>query len=125
MSAEQYRQYLDMMNQWLIICEEGRHADKYFKNRNIKRIGIYGMSVYGRALVRDLRKTEIRIIFGLDRKEMRPYLGVEILKPENMPEKPDIIVNTVLHEQEGISGWLKDRYDIDTVSLEEVVFKSY
>lgn len=48
MIIQQYQQYLDMMNQWLIICEEGRHVDKYFKERDYKNIAVYGMAVYGR-----------------------------------------------------------------------------
>lgn len=125
MLIQQYQQYLDIMNQWLIICEEGRHVDKYFKDRGYKNIAIYGMSVYGRALVRDLRKTDINILYGLDQQVMKPYLNVKVLHPEDISKKPDVIVNTVLREHEGISKWLKSLYDVGIVSLEEVVFESY
>ncbi len=125
MIIQQYQQYLDMMNQWLIICEEGRHLDKYFKERDYKNIAVYGMAVYGRALVRDLQKTDIHILYGIDRQVMKPYLNVNVCQPENIQEKPDVIVNTVLQEHEAISRWLKGLYNIETVSLEEVVFESY
>ena len=56
---------------------------------------------------------------------MKPYLNVNVCQPENIQEKPDVIVNTVLQEHEAISRWLKGLYNIETVSLEEVVFESY
>ena len=33
MQVEQYRQYLDMMNQWLILQQEGKNIGEYLKKK--------------------------------------------------------------------------------------------
>ena len=125
MQAEQYRQYLDMMNQWLIIKQEGKSIERYLKRNGYSTIAIYGMAVYGRHVVRELNGGDIKIAYGIDRKKMNPFKGITILIP--MEELPvvDVIINTVIHEHAAIEKDLSKITECPIVSLEDVVYESY
>lgn len=79
MRIEQYRQYLDMMNQWLILKQEGKSIGEYLKKSQYSSVAIYGMAIYGRHTIRELEDTDITIAYGIDMKKMKPYKGIEVL----------------------------------------------
>lgn len=121
----QYTQYLDMMNQWLILKQEGKSIAGYLNRKQYQSIAVYGMSIYGRHVIRELRGTDIEIKYGIDRKVMKPYEGICVLQPLCQLPPVDIVICTVLHDLEGIRKALADLIDSPVVSLEEVVFESY
>ena len=59
---------IKMFNQWLIIKQEGKSVDAYFKENNYKKIAIYGMGYAGRRLLDDLKGTGIEVVYTVDRK---------------------------------------------------------
>lgn len=125
MQVQQYRQYLDMMNQWLILKQEGKGIERYFEKNNYYLVAVYGMAIYGRHVIRELKKTEISVAYGIDRKKMNPYEMVEIIQPTGTLPLADAVVNTVIYEHEAIKSLLAELTDIPVISLEEVVYGSY
>ena len=125
MHVGQYRQYLDMMNQWLIIKQEGKSIEHYLKRNGYGTIAIYGMAVYGRHVVRELYGGDIKIAYGIDRKKMSPYKGITIVSPMGELPTVDLIINTVIHEHAAIEKDLSKIIDCQIVSLEDVVYESY
>lgn len=125
MHIEQYRQYLDMMNQWLILKQEGKNIAGYLKKRGYSSIAIYGMAIYGRHLIRELSGTDITIAYGIDLKKMKPYEGIEVLQPIGELPSADVIINTVLHDHMGIAAALAKLTSVSVISLEDVIFGSY
>ena len=125
MSIDQYRQYLDMMNQWLILKQEGKNIAKYLRKKGYSSVAIYGMAIYGRHVVRELTGTDITIAYGIDWKKMKPYEGVEVLQPNDKLPFADVIINTVIHENAGIAVALAKLTKVPMISLEEVIFESY
>lgn len=125
MSIERYRQYLDMMNQWLILKQEGKNIGEYLKKKGYSSVAIYGMAIYGRHVVRELSTTDITIAYGIDQKKMKPYGGIEVLQPIGKLPPADIIINTVIHENASIAAALTKLTDVPMISLEDVIFESY
>lgn len=119
------KRYLDMMNQWFILKQEGKSIDRYLKKKGYCKVAIYGMAIYGRHVVRELRNKDIVIAYGIDRKKMEPYYGIEVVNPTGRLPDADVIINTVLHDQNSVIAALKQITDIPVVSLEDVVFESY
>lgn len=117
--------YLEMMNQWLILKQEGKSIARYLERNGFRSVAVYGMGIYGRHAVRDLQGTGVSVVYGLDRKKMKPYLGVEILQPTGELPQADVIINSVLHDHMDIKAALSQVTDIPVVSLEDVVFGSY
>ena len=117
--------YLNMMNQWLILKQEGKSIARYLERNGFSSVAVYGMAIYGRHVVRDLRGTGITVVYGLDQKKMKPYLGVEILQPTETLPQADVIINSVLPDHVNVKVSLSQITDIPVISLEEVVFGSY
>lgn len=125
MQIEQYRQYLDMMNQWLIIKQEGKGIDRYLKRMGYCTVAIYGMAIYGRHVIRELNGGDIKIAYGIDRKKMSPFNGIEILYPIGELPTVDVIINTVIYEHTAIKKDLAKIIDCPVVRLDDVVYESY
>lgn len=115
-------QYLNMMNQWLILKQNHMSFERFFLDRQIHTIGIYGMGIYGRHLVRELKESKrCKVIIGLDRKQLSPYLGVEVIHPDQKFEIPDAIVDTVICDKKH-KNELKMKYGVKIFDLEELIF---
>lgn len=125
MRIEDYERYLNMMNQWLILAQEGKSLERFIMRQGWQRIAIYGMSIYGRHTIRDLKKTDCTVVCGIDRKRMSPYEGVEILEPTDQLPQIDVVINAVLHRHQEVERDLQKVISCPVVSLEDVVFGSY
>lgn len=117
--------YLNMMNQWLILKQEGKSIDRYIKKHGYSTVAVYGMAVYGRHVIRELQNTDIKIVCGIDRKKMETYKNIEILLPAEGLPPADVIINTVIHDHIGIKDHLAQLTVSPVVSLEDVIFESY
>ena len=117
--------YLYMMNQWLILKQEGKSIARYLERNSFSSVAVYGMAIYGRHVVRDLQGTAITVAYGIDQKKMKPYLGVEIMQPTGALPQADVIINSVIRDHMNIKAALSQITDIPVISLEEVVFGSY
>lgn len=117
--------YLNMMNQWLILKQEGKGIDRYLKKRGCNTVAVYGMAIYGRHVIRELQESDIKIVYGIDRRVMEAYKNIEVIQPaEGMP-LVDIIINTALCDHTNIKANLAQLTSSPIVSLEDVIFESY
>ncbi len=119
------QRYLNMMNQWLILKQEGKSISSYLRKQGYKTAAIYGMAIYGRHVVRELQSSEIEVLYGIDRKKLKPYKNIEILQPEKKLPYVDIIINTVLHDCVNIKAELAKITDSPVSDLEDIIFESY
>jgi hypothetical protein len=114
------QQYLDMMNQWLILRDNGISLSVYFSANSWKTMGIYG-----RHIIREFRDNEeYKVVYGIDRKRMPPYRNVPIYQPDEVSEPADVIVNTIIYDK-AIQQELYEKYGTAVVSLEEIIFRCY
>lgn len=125
MSIEDYGKYLSMMNQWLILKQEGKNIDRFIKAHGWREIAVYGMAIYGRHVIRELKESDCRVVYAIDRKKLVEYEGVKILQPVELLPEVDVVINSVIHEHDNIAGELRNVVSCPVVSLETVVFESY
>ena len=117
--------YLNMMNQWLILKQEGKGIDRYLKKHGCSTVAVYGMAIYGRHVIRELQESDVKIMYGIDRREMDAYKNVKVIQPaEGMPPV-DLIINTALNDHANIKTNLAQLTSSPVVSLEDVIFESY
>lgn len=117
--------YLNMMNQWLILKQEGKSIDGYLKKCGYNVVAVYGMAVYGRHVIRELQGSDIKILYGIDRKKVESYKQIKVIQPtEGMPPV-DAIINSVLRDHINIKSYLAQICDSPVVSLEDIIFESY
>lgn len=116
--------YLDMMNQWLILIHNGIRLESYFKNRNISNIAVYGMGIYGRHFIREMMSSDVcNVLCGLDRKKINDFKGVPIIQPDvAIDSRVEIIVNTVIYDKV-LGKNLERNFGIKVVSLDDIIFE--
>lgn len=119
------QQYLNMMNQWFILNQRQMSIEKYLKSKNFYVIAIYGAGLYGRHVMRDLEKTDIKVLYAIDQKKIPPFEGIEIMQLENNMPKVDVIINSVILDHKAIEQQLKKYYQCPILSLEDIIFESY
>lgn len=111
-----------MMNQWVKIKQDGIDISKYFEQKNYKRIAIYGMSYVGQTLLKELEKTEIKVVYGIDRNVDNIYTNIDIFSLEEPLEKVDAIVVTAITFFDEIEKELHRKMDCPIISLEDILF---
>lgn len=119
------KKYLDMMNQWLILKQEGKSIGNYLEQQGYHTVAVYGMAIYGRHIIRELQGTSIAIAYGIDSKKMNAYRGIEILQPVGELPYAEVIINSVIHDHTNIKNTLENITDIPVLCLEDIIFDSY
>lgn len=121
----QMQQYLDMMNQWLILKQQGKSIAFFLIEQGLNTAAVYGMGIYGRHVVRELKGTDCIVKCGIDRKEMDDYMGLRIVRPKEKLPEVDVVINAVIHEHSLIVQNLQQFLSCPVISLEDVIYGSY
>lgn len=119
------KQYLDMVNQWLILKQEGKGLETCLRKMGYGSIAVYGMGLYGRHVIRELQTGNVSVAYGIDRRELTPYKGITIYQPMKQLPHADVIVNTIIYDHVNVQKTLAEITDISVISLEDIVFESY
>lgn len=123
-SDDATHRYLNMMNQWFILKQRNINLTQFLTEQKYKVIAVYGMGVYGHHLVRELRETEVKVLYAIDAKKMEPYFEIPIYQLDKLPEKVDAVINTIFYDP-SVELKLKMKLHCPIVSLEYVIFESY
>lgn len=135
MKQSDMQQYLDLMNQWLILKHRNIKLDSYLYQHGWQNIAIYGMGIYGRHLARELAGSALcGVVCGIDQKKMEPYENIPVYQPGRIPDtaigQVQVIVNTVVHDK-SVMQMLADMWQqqhpsgVYVLDLETLVFDSY
>lgn len=118
---EKFANYYFLMHFWMKNIEDGKCLDTFFDNRGYKRIAVYGMGFLGMHLIEQL-SDRIKLIYTVDQGIVR-YNGESfpISEFKDAASLADVIVVTPVTDYEYIKKMIMDNFDIDIVSLEEVV----
>ncbi|MGB8454200.1 MAG: hypothetical protein WCD89_17950 [Anaerocolumna sp.] len=120
--TDKFRDYYNLVNQWLVLKNEGKRLDKYFINHGYKSIAIYGMGELGNRLYEELKDSEIKIKYAIDKNAESTYSELEVIGLEEDMEEVDVIVVTATFAFEDIEEELKGKVNYQMISLEDVVY---
>lgn len=109
---------------WLEERDKGKTLDTYFEERNIHQIAIYGMAELGKLLYKELKGTNIKVVYGIDRKPEQKNIEIPVVKPSELKEGIDAIVVTPVYCFAEIFDLLKKKLDDSTViiGLDEIIY---
>ena len=110
-----------MMNQWVRIKQEGKNLSDYFVKNQYQKIAIYGMGYAGETLLAELKDSDIKVAYGIDRNADRILLDIDILTLENSLPEADVIVVTAITYFDEIEKDLAKKTNIKVISLEDVL----
>lgn len=121
--SDKHLALFQMMNQWVRVKQEGKNLSQYFESNSYKNIAIYGMSYAGESLVEELKNTEIRVKYGIDKNADRIYSEIDIVTIEDSLEEVDVIVVTAITFFDEIVEKLEKKIDCPIISLEDILYE--
>lgn len=121
--VDKFKSYYNMLNQWLILKQEGKSLASYFSDNSYNTIAIYGMGEMGNRLYDELKDTSVQVKYAIDKDAASTYSELEVLDPEDdFPEVDAVIISAVFAFDE-IEENLADKFTCPIISLEDVVYE--
>ena len=108
--VEKFKNYYNMLNQWLVLKQEGKNLSSFFESNEYKTIAIYGMGEMGNRLYDELKNTNIEIKYAIDKNADSTYTELEVIDPEDSYEDVDVIVVTATFAFEDIESKVSEYY---------------
>lgn len=125
--GKRYKAYYELTNQWIMNKNKNKDIAKYFVENNIKTIAIYGMGTLCELFFEDIKKTDIKVSYFIDKNVDELYYGLDNISVIGIDdirnqENVDAIIITPIFDYESI---LQDLQDIDTriISLEDIIYE--
>ena len=92
-------------------------------NQNIHKIAIYGCGAFSRHLIAELNKTNIEVLYMVDKREMESFENIKVVSPDNIADDVDLIIVTPFLEYTEISTNEKKHTNIPCMSLYELIYR--
>lgn len=112
-----------MMNQWVKIKQEGKNLSSYFKEAGYHEIAIYGMSYAGETLIEELKNSDVKIKYGIDKNADKIYAEFDVVSPDDALIEVDAIVVTSITFFDEIEENLREKIDCPIISLEDILYE--
>lgn len=120
---DKFKRYYNMLNQWLILKQEGQSLEKYFTDNGYKTLAIYGMGEMGNRLYEELKNTSIEIKYAIDKNASGKYADIDVKDLEDELEVVDVVVVSAIFVYGEIVEELGSVIDFPIISLEDVVYE--
>lgn len=110
-----------MMNQWVKVKQAGKNLSSWFEREGYQEIAIYGMHYAGETLVEELRDSNVKVKYGIDKNAGRIYADFDTVTPDTPLDKVDVIVVTPIAFFDEIEQMLSEKVDCPIISLEDII----
>ena len=117
---EKNRIYWEILNQWLCLKENKVDFSEYFFKRNIKKIAIYGMGIFGKHLYEELRGGNIEVVYGIDQQGNSICRELQIYAVEDNLPRVDAVVISVIYSYDEMVENIK-KHNMDILLLKDII----
>lgn len=121
--VDKFKGYYNLLNQWLVLKNEGKKLDKYFVDAEYKTIAIYGMGELGNRLYEELRNSGVEVKYAIDKNAESTYSELDVFSLEEDLEEVDAVVVTATFDFDKIEEELANVLSYPIISLEDVIFE--
>ena len=122
--VDKFKSYYNMLDQWLILKQEGKNLENYFIDNNYQTIAIYGMGEMGNRLYEELKNSTIKVMYAIDKEAASAYADIDVFEPNDDLAPVDVIVVSAIFAFDEINETLSEIVDYPIISLEDVVYES-
>lgn len=112
---------IQMLDQFLTIKQSGLCLECYFKENGFKSVAIYGMGYLGKRLFDELKNTEIKVTYAIDKKISNIDCDVEVLTLDKTLPSVDVVIVTPVFYFLEIEKELDSYVNCPIISLEDVL----
>lgn len=108
---------------WLFELYNGKSISSYFEEKKIRSVAIYGVGILGRILILALQKTDVQIIYLIDRREFTEINNIPVIKTnDSRINEVDAIIVTPIYEFENIKTISLKDIKCKIISLEDIIY---
>jgi len=120
--TEKFKKMFFIQNDWFLACGRGQTIAGYLRERQVKQAAIYGYGYLGKALLQNLEKSEIRIIYVIDKNADYLNASVPLYTLQDTLDKTDAVIVTLVSEnRETIAAQLREKLESEIYWLEDIV----
>lgn len=119
--ANKNRSLFLLMDQWVKIKQEGKRLENFFGRNNFKKIAIYGMSNVGKRLIKELKDSEIKIAYGIDKNAENICSEIKLVTINEELENVDAVVITLVNDFEDVREILLKKLRCPIIVIEDIV----
>lgn len=112
-----------MMNQWVKVRQEGKCLSEFFERNHYQEIAVYGMSYAGETLIDELKGSQVRVKYGIDKKAGRINNGLDMVTVEDDLQEVDAVVVTAVTFFDEIAEKLREKMHCPILSLEDILYE--
>ncbi len=120
--VNKFRSYYNVLNQWMMLKNNGVPLKQYFEDNGYQSLAIYGMGEIGNRLYEELKDTDIKVEYAIDQSAGSAFAALTVYGLEDELQPVDVIVVTAVFAFDEIEDELCGKTDIPVISLEEIVF---
>ncbi len=119
-----YISYYYIIREWMVNKQNGKTIEKYLEKNNISNIAIYGMGTLGKMLYDDIKNTNIKISYIVDKVSEKNWGEIPMINLKDIKNYPivDAIIITPIYDYVHIIQEM-EKYKIDflKISLEQLI----
>lgn len=118
---DKFKKYYKLLNQWMILKNNGNSLKSNLEKYGYKTIAIYGMGEIGNRLYEDLKNTGVNVLYAIDKEAGSKYSEIEVVTTEDILKEVDAIIVTPVFDFNKIEEELSDKTSIKIISLEDIL----
>lgn len=121
--ASKHLELFLLMNQWVKVKQRKKSIADYLEKKGYNRIAIYGMSYVGDTLAEELRKSNVRVLYGIDQKADSLGTNLDVVTIEDRLDKVDAIIVTAITFYDEIKSELCKKVEYPIISLKDILYE--
>ena len=110
-----------LMNDWLMVKQEGKSITEYFVKNSYKSIAVYGLSYVGERVLDELKDSGIEVKYGIDQNAESIFSDIEVYLPEDELPEVDAIIVTPVYFFDEIYEMLSDKVRCPIISMQDIL----
>lgn len=120
---EKSRENFLVLKRWMLLHYKGITLNKYFTEREISKVAIYGMGDLGKLLCMELDNELVDIKYVIDRNALWVYSDIDIFELDSSIsyKNVDVTILTVMMDDESLINSIKSITNSEVITLTEVI----
>lgn len=121
--GEKWFEYFQLLNRWMAVKSERKQIADFFHREGIHTIAVYGVGDFANRLSEELRNTNIRILYGIDRDVSCTNSKIETLYSldDGWPEVDAIVITPFLWADD-IEKDIRQKCSCRLISLDTIIY---
>lgn len=115
-------EYYHIFNKWLILKQQQKSIAEYFRAKDYKSVGIYGMKEIGERLLYELEESGITVKCIIDQDNSLIQHHISVISPNDKIPDVDVVVVTASYYFDEIKERLNGKVSGDIISIEDVIY---